>query len=69
MVNDATGSVIPNAKVTVSNEAKGIRRALESNAAGIFNVPSLVPAGGYTVRVEAAGFTAYDLKNITIQVG
>ncbi len=69
VVNDATGSVIPNAKVTVSNEAKGIRRALETNAAGIFNVPSLVPADGYTVRVEANGFTTYELKNITIQVG
>lgn len=69
VVNDATGSVIPNAKVTVSNEAKGIRRALETNAAGIFNVPSLVPADGYTVRVEATGFATYELKNITIQVG
>jgi len=69
VVNDASGSVVPKAKVSVVNESKGIRRVIETNDAGIFNAPSLVPADGYAVRVEAAGFAAYELKDITVQVG
>ncbi len=69
VVNDASGSVIPKAKVSVSNESKGIHRVLQSNDAGIFNAPSLPPAGGYTVRVEAAGFAVYEFKDLSLQVG
>jgi hypothetical protein len=45
-VHDASGAVVPGAKVTVANESKGIRRELESNGAGIFSAPALVPADG-----------------------
>jgi hypothetical protein len=69
VVKDASGSVVPKAKVTVANESKGIRRVLETNDAGIFNAPSLVPAEGYNVRVEAQGFTPYEIKELTVQVG
>ncbi|BDC52544.1 hypothetical protein F183_A48590 [Bryobacterales bacterium F-183] len=69
VVTDASGAAVPKANVTVENDAKGIRRALTTNDAGIFNVPSLIPAEGYSVRVEAAGFSAYEVKNITLQVG
>lgn len=69
VVQDATGAVIPAAKVTVANESKGITRALETNQDGIFLAPSLVPAAGYSVKVEATGFAPYERKDIQLLVG
>ena len=40
-VRDASGAAVPGAAVVVANEAKGIRRAMESNESGVFNAPSL----------------------------
>jgi hypothetical protein len=69
VVQDATGAVVPAAKVTVANESKGINRNIESNSEGIFTAPSLTPAAGYAVRVEAQGFATYERKDIQLQVG
>ena len=69
IVHDASGASVPGAKVTVSNESKGITRNLETNQNGIFAAPSLTPASGYTVKVESAGFATYERKDITLNVG
>src|SRR2546423_520991 len=68
-VRDASGAAIGAAQVVVTNEAKGIRRSLESNNDGVFAAPALVPAEGYKVTVNKAGFAAYEATNIPIQVG
>jgi outer membrane receptor protein involved in Fe transport len=68
-VRDASGASVPGATVTISNEAKGIRRVLESNNAGVFNAPALIPASGYTVTVEKTGFAKFEVRDVTIQVG
>ena len=54
VVQDASGAVIPGAKVVVANESKGITRNLETNAEGIFSAPSLVPSGGYSRKGRSA---------------
>ena len=54
-VVDATGAVIPNAKVKVKGVAIGLERETTTNAGGFFTVPNL-PAAGYQVSVEATGF-------------
>jgi hypothetical protein len=69
VVQDASGAVIPGAKVVVANESKGITRNLETNAGGIFSAPSLVPTGGYSVKVESQGFAPYERKDIELLVG
>ncbi|HET8548959.1 MAG TPA: carboxypeptidase regulatory-like domain-containing protein, partial [Bryobacteraceae bacterium] len=69
VVQDATGAVIPGATVSVANEPKGINRTLQTNPEGIFSAPSLPPARGYVVRVNAAGFTPYERPNIELLVG
>lgn len=69
IVQDASGSVVPNAKVVVANEAKAIRRELITTASGDFNAPNLVPASGYTVIIAVPGFNAYEVKDITVSVG
>ena len=57
------------ARVVVSNESKGITRNLESNASGLFTAPSLVPAPGYSVTVNATGFAQYERKDMVLLVG
>jgi hypothetical protein len=69
VVQDSTGAVIPNAKVVVDNPSKGIHREMETTSAGIFNVPALVPASGYTVKVSKAGFSDYFVKDVLVEVG
>jgi hypothetical protein len=68
-VRDITGSVIPNAKVTITNDSKGVRRNLQANDAGVFSAPSLPPGTGYTVAVTSQGFSDWKAENFEIQVG
>ncbi|MBV8808793.1 MAG: carboxypeptidase regulatory-like domain-containing protein, partial [Acidobacteriaceae bacterium] len=69
VVTDASGSVIPGVNVIVENESKGIRRELVTTDAGVFVAPSLVPASGYVVNIDAKGFRKYETRDIQIQVG
>jgi hypothetical protein len=57
-VKDATGSTIPNASVTIRNEATGVERRLTTNESGYYVAPTL-PPGLYTVTVEATGFKRF----------
>lgn len=68
-VRDPSGSAVPNATITVSNETNGVRRSLASNSAGVFSVPALPPTGGYEISVMAPGFAEYTRKDVTLQVG
>src|SRR3569833_3569792 len=54
-VDDPSSSAVPKAKVTVVNEGTGTSRSTETNEAGNYTV-SNIPAGTYTVTVEAPGF-------------
>jgi len=68
-VHDATGAVVPNAKVVISTAAQGEIRSITTNDAGVFNAPSLVPGGGYKVTVTAPGFNTYEADKLVLEVG
>jgi hypothetical protein len=68
-VRDASGAVIPDAQVVVSNESKGIKRTIRTSEAGVFAAPSLIPATGYMVAVTKEGFSAFEVKDVQVQVG
>ncbi|HEY2381023.1 MAG TPA: TonB-dependent receptor [Terriglobia bacterium] len=68
-VHDGTGAVIPGAMVTVTNQARGVQRTTLSTEAGIFTIPALVPAGGYSLAVSLQGFRTWEAKDFTLQVG
>jgi outer membrane receptor for ferrienterochelin and colicin len=68
-VRDASGAVVPDAQVVVSNESKGIKRTIRTTEAGVFAAPSLIPAEGYVVQVSKQGFNNYEVKDIQVQVG
>src|SRR5258708_390529 len=61
-VRDATGSTVPNATVVVRNEDTGVERRATTNDAGLFVVTN-IPAGFYTVAVEAKGFKKYEVAH------
>jgi len=54
-VADPSGAALPDAMVTIVNNATGARRAGTTDDAGRFSFPQLKP-GLYSVKVEAAGF-------------
>jgi hypothetical protein len=68
-VLDVTGSVVPDADVTVSNPALGQQRKLKTNGAGIFTAADLTPASGYTVEVTKAGFQKYSVNTFDLAIG
>ncbi len=69
VVRDPSGAVIPDAKVVISSESRGLLRTLETNDAGLFSAPALTPGSGYQVSVTAAGFAGYQAKELILQVG
>jgi hypothetical protein len=54
-VYDSSGSVIPNATVTLKNEATDDKRDSVTNSDGVFAFPSLL-IGTYSVEIQAKGF-------------
>jgi Carboxypeptidase regulatory-like domain len=67
-VTDSTGGVMAGAKVTVTDQDRGVSRVLMTDEAGAFAAPSLTP-GNYSVRVEATGFNTAERKDVQVQVG
>src|SRR5215471_3899702 len=54
-VTDASGSVVPAAKVTALDQGTGFSRSVETLKDGSYTIPLLRP-GSYQLRVEKAGF-------------
>lgn len=67
-VSDASGAVVPGARVTVTNVATNAAFTTESTATGNYTVPSL-PPGTYRVRVESEGFKAFERANVVVIAG
>lgn len=57
-VYDSSGAVLPNAKVTLTNERTREIRSAQSGNGGEYSFTFLLP-GSYSVRVEAQGFTTF----------
>jgi hypothetical protein len=66
-VKDATGAVVPQAVVTITNIATNISVKTETNDQGSYTVPSLRP-GDYTVTVEKTGFNKTLRSGVNLQV-
>src|SRR5689334_14555271 len=66
-VTDTSGSVIPNAKVTIVNEGTGLTKTVQSDSNGEFTAPQL-PTGHYTVMAELTGFKTVTVSNLELGV-
>jgi hypothetical protein len=67
VVKDATGAVVPAAKVQVINEASGVAVSAVSNDAGLYHVIGLSPAS-YRIEVEARGFQKLVHPGVVVQI-
>jgi hypothetical protein len=64
-VTDTTGAVVPDATITVTDEAKGTSVNVQSNGSGEFTIEHLIP-DVYDVKVAAKGFKGYEQKGIQL---
>jgi hypothetical protein len=64
-VSDSSGAVVPNARVSVRDEATQSTREALTKQDGNFTIPNLAP-GTYAVRVEAAGFQTIALNGVQV---
>jgi hypothetical protein len=67
-VQDASGAVIPGAQVTLTDQATGITRVVQTNGRGLYAFASLVP-GSYSVKVTAKSFQPRETTGIMLHAG
>ncbi len=67
-VADATGAVLPNASVTITNNATQVKRTAATGSNGLYSFPN-IDIGTYTVEVTAQGFQHYQQTNVVLEVG
>lgn len=67
-VTDPSGGNVPNAKVTVIDTAKGVKRSIVTDEHGSYRVSGLAPAS-YKVSVEHAGFQTEVVSGVVLTVG
>lgn len=65
-VRDATGAVIPQASVTVTEVTTNISKLGITNDRGDYEIPNLLP-GSYEVAVSAAGFKRFVRRGVVLE--
>src|SRR5258705_11705288 len=64
-VTDPSGAAAPKATVTIRNAETGIVTVVQTNAAGIYSAPNLMP-GEYSVLAEASGLSLVELPRLPL---
>jgi Carboxypeptidase regulatory-like domain/TonB-dependent Receptor Plug Domain len=67
-VTDASGAVVPNVSVTITNTETGVTTKAVTNTSGIYTARNLLP-GNYRVAFSAAGFRAAVESGLVLTVG
>ncbi|MGB9418624.1 MAG: carboxypeptidase regulatory-like domain-containing protein, partial [Acidobacteriaceae bacterium] len=65
---DTMGAVVPNASVTLRNQASGDLRTAATDARGHFVITAVQPAT-YSVNISASGFTTWQENDIVMNQG
>ncbi|PYX79508.1 MAG: hypothetical protein DMG70_27655 [Acidobacteria bacterium] len=66
-VTDPTGSVVPNATITITSIKTGQSRTLKTNESGQYVAPDLA-IGEYNIQAHAPGFKIVERKNVVLNV-
>jgi carboxypeptidase family protein/TonB-dependent receptor-like protein len=66
-INDPNGALIPNATVIATSTGSQTEYRSQSTGTGNYTLAS-IPAGTYSLRIEAAGFRVHVRSGITVQV-
>lgn len=68
-VTDSTGAVVPGAKITIHDNARGVDvRSATTDSTGVYTIAQL-PNGTYTATIEATGFQKYVANDVILHVG
>jgi hypothetical protein len=67
-VTDASGSLVPNARVEIVSPATGLTREALTGPSGVYSIPGL-PVGSYDLKVSRDGFRLFEVKGIQLFVG
>jgi len=67
VVKDASGGVIPGAKVILTDETTGVGMTYSTESRGIYVFTGIRP-GSYAIRVEAPGMAPQERKGLTLAV-
>ena len=67
-VTDASGLLVPQARVELVSHDTGLRREAETGPSGVFSITGL-PIGSYDLKVSRDGFRASEVKGIQLFVG
>ena len=65
-LQDASGAVVPEAAITITNFDTGVKWTAKTSSAGYYRVP--VPPGSYRVQAERAGFKTAITDQIVVPV-
>jgi len=66
ILSDSSGAVIPGAEIVITNRSTGVVYRTQTNAAGVYVAPSLIP-GPYTIDFQAPGFKKRQIQDLTLE--
>jgi hypothetical protein len=66
-IYDQSGATVPDANVIARNQSTGIEVSTKSTNTGDYRIANL-PAGAYTLSVNAPGFTRKEIKNVAVEL-
>ena len=67
-ITDTSNAALAGATVTITNRDTGLKRNAQTDEAGRFNFPQLLP-GAYTVQASAPGFEPQQLQSVFAGLG
>ena len=67
VVTDSSGGVVPNATVTLTDEATGVPSTFTTDSRGIYVFTGIRPAT-YTIKVQATGMASQERKGLVLAV-
>src|SRR5579885_1060348 len=65
LVVDASSAIVPDAKVTITNQATGVKVETQANSQGVYTMTGL-PSGTYEVTIAKEGMTKFTEKDIFV---
>ena len=65
VVTDASGAVVPNVPIVITNTATNVPLRVTTTSAGEYNAANLVP-GVYRIEVSATGFKRFAEAGVTL---
>jgi hypothetical protein len=68
MVKDQSQAVVSGAKVTLRNQATGLKQSAITDAAGSYAFP-IVAVGTYELNIESAGFKPFKRGDLVVNIG